>query len=130
MAQRAVLDLGAVGKLKKGLVGKIFNKELGTVLRDVAKRPGVNAARKLTIVMSVTPKSHGDDEGSGESAPTATINVAIRSVVPPQQTEGHECMITETVDRATGERLFAGVIGGDPDNVAQATFGGLEDQSE
>lgn len=116
------LNLGTLGDLRDGAVGKQFDRLLAGVLEDVADRPGNPAVRKLTIQVEVKPVGADEAKELGEKA---NIEVQMRATCPPFHIQGHEARLRKTFDKATGKQAYAAVVGADPDDADQSTFDDL-----
>jgi hypothetical protein len=112
------LDLGSVGGLRGGLVGRQFDRELARVIADCHDRPGNTTARSVTIRLDVSPV--GDDgAGTGEKV---DVVATIRSATPAYSIQAHQARVRRLRDRATGQDQYVAEIGADPEDSDQLTL--------
>jgi hypothetical protein len=119
---RTKLDLGTLGTLRGGLVGKVFDKEQARVLRDLNDRPKNRAARKVMIEVAFVPSEDDEDK--------VDITVQVQSKVPAQAIDAHQARLVQRHDRATGQNLIDAVVGADADDADQATLDELADEKK
>lgn len=112
------LDLGELGNLRSGLVGKQFEEALRKCLADCVDRPGNNAARKIGLVIEIKPAY--DDATECDKV---DISVIVRDRVPDFHINAHQARVRKMRDKGTGKELYVASVGGDPEDVDQAMLG-------
>lgn len=115
--QKMRLNLGTLGDLRGGAVGKIFDQKLSGVIADCNDRPGNKTARKVIIEVAVTPV---DDDLEGEKV---DIECSVHSKVPVMAIKAHQARVSKTRDKATGRDVYHADFGGDPEDADQLTLG-------
>ena len=63
MDKAPALTNTTIGELEQGGIGYAIDKALEEAMQDCARRPGLEAARTVTITVKLKPKSNNLDEG-------------------------------------------------------------------
>ena len=102
------LTHATLGELQGGGIGYAIDKAIEEAMQDCARRPGLDAARTVTVTVKLKPKSSDLDEGQ-----PGLKNVGIQASVKlatPARAGGEEFLNVSTSVNAAGEP------------VTQATF--------
>lgn len=108
MDKAPALTHTTIGELEQGGIGYAIDKALEEAMQDCARRPGLEAARTVTITVKLKPKSNNLDEGQ-----PGLKNVGVQASVKlatPARAGGEEFLNVHTGVDAAGEP------------VVQATF--------
>lgn len=102
MDKAPALTNTTLGELEQGGIGYAIDKALEEALQDCARRPGLEAARTVTITVKLKPKSNNLDEGK-----PGLKNVGVQASVKlatPARAGGEEFLnVTTEPDATTGE---------------------------
>lgn len=101
MDKAPALTNTTIGELEGGGIGYAIDKALEEALQDCARRPGLEAARTVTVTVKIKPKSNNLDEGQ-----PGLKNVGIQASVKlttPARAGGEEFLNVATEVNAAGE---------------------------
>lgn len=104
------LTLAALASLEGGRVREAFDRELKRCEDDCRDRPTNQKARKLTIVLTMTPYTDSD----GVDLFGVDVGVQIKAAVPPKETRKYD------MRAASGGGLEFNDMS--PDNARQGTL--------
>lgn len=101
--KRAVLQCDTIGLLADGLFGRVVDRELENLYRDIDERGNDGKPRELTIKIALHPA------GNGVVDIDAKATTKIPAVVPPRT--------TAKLNRATGGLVFNPEVADSPDQT-------------
>jgi hypothetical protein len=78
--KRAILQAETIGLLADGLVGRVINRELENLFRDVQERPDDPKPRELVIKLQLCPV------GGGQVDIDCKTTAKVPPIVPPRTT--------------------------------------------